>query len=265
MNQPATPLPQEGSSLPPPPAYSIRITQPENRPVVVYTLMGLTIIVFILQTFSAYIFGLDVPASWGAMIRGYIVAGQYWRLITPVLLHGSLIHIGFNLYALYVIGPGVEKYYGHWRFLALYLLGGLAGNVASFILSKPNIESIGASTAIFGLLAAQGIFIYHNRKLYGQRSRALLSNIIMIAVVNLILGVSLSSVIDNWGHLGGLVGGLLFALLAGPVYEVAGTPPVLHLEDTRQPLIVQLAALGEFVLIAALAFYFITTHNFPVL
>lgn len=264
MNQPGFPLPQPGSTTPPPPAYTVRIVQPENKPVVVYSLMAITSLVFLAQLFTGYLMGIDLPAGLGAMQRSFILSGQLWRLISPVFLHGSLVHIGFNLYALYVIGPGLEKYYGHTRFLALYFLAGFAGNVASFILSGPNTASLGSSTAIFGLLAAQGIFIYQNRRLYGQRTRGLLMNIISIAAINLFLGLSLSSMIDNWGHLGGMLGGLLFALLAGPKYEVEGLPPDLRLVDIRQPLVIQLTALGVFTLFAVLAMYFITTHNFPI-
>jgi rhomboid protease GluP len=110
--------------------------------------------------------GFDVPAALGMKVNELIIHGQIWRLITPVLLHGSILHLGFNMYALYILGPGLERFYGHWRFLTLYLLAGFAGNVMSFIFS-PN-PSLGASTAIFGLLGAQGVFLYHNRGIYGR-------------------------------------------------------------------------------------------------
>jgi rhomboid protease GluP len=88
-----------------------------------------------------------------------------WRLFTPLLLHGSIAHIGFNMYALFIIGPGLERYYGHLRFLVLYLLAGFAGNVFSFLFTPA--LSVGASTAIFGLVAAQGVFLYRHRQLFG--------------------------------------------------------------------------------------------------
>ena len=179
------------------------------KPTVTYVIIGLTIIVFGLQYLSQYLSPnhYDWPYMLGAKVNELILAGQVWRLFTPMLLHGSIMHIGFNMYALYVIGSSLERHYGHWRFLLLYLLGGFTGNVISFILS-PN-PSIGASTAVFGLVAAEAVFIYKNRKLFGSRARGMLMNLGLVILVNLVLG--LSPGIDNWGHLGGLAGGLIFA------------------------------------------------------
>jgi rhomboid protease GluP len=120
------------------------------------------------------------------------------------------------MYALYALGPSLERKYGVWPFLALYLIGGVWGNTLSFLLS-PN-PSLGASTAIFGLIAAQGVYIYKNRYLLGSTARPLLMNIVMMITINLILG--LSPGIDNWGHIGGLLGGLFFAWFAGPSFGI---------------------------------------------
>ncbi len=178
-----------------------------------------------------------------------IAAGQWWRLFTPMLLHGGIFHIGFNMYALYVLGPELERFYGGWRFFLLYLVAGFAGNVVSFVLSPYN--SLGASTAIFGLLGAEGVFLYQHKKLFGQRAQRALMNIIFIAVINLAIG--LSPGIDNWGHLGGLVGGTLFAWFGGPKLEVAGHPPNMTLRDVRPALIVLLVAVVDLMLFVALA------------
>jgi len=176
----------------------------------------ITITVFILQILSEFIFGYDLVAAWGAKINALILQGQIWRFLTPVLLHGSLLHIGFNMYALFSIGPQVEARYGKWPFIALYILSGLWGNTISFLLS-PN-ASLGASTAIFGLIASQAVYIYQNRHLLGSAARPMLTNITIVIAVNLVLG--LSPGIDNWGHLGGLIGGFLFSWFAGPSYGV---------------------------------------------
>jgi rhomboid protease GluP len=215
MNNPA---PQP---LQPNPAFA-----PARRftPQIVYGIMVLTILVFILQNVSIYTSGDDNFLNWGDKVNTLIVQGQLWRLVTPLLLHGSIIHIGFNMYALFVIGPGLERFYGRLRFLLLYLLAGIAGNVASFYFSP--YDSIGASTAIFGLIAAQGVFIYRNRQIFGAQARPMLINTIVIIGVNLIFGASLNLVagpgtpgIDNWGHLGGLFGGFAFGWFAGPLFE----------------------------------------------
>ncbi|HSS98156.1 MAG TPA: rhomboid family intramembrane serine protease, partial [Terriglobales bacterium] len=130
--------------------------------------------------------------------------------------HANIFHIAFNMYALNVLGPELERHYGRVPFLALYILSGFAGVVLSFLLTEA--PSLGASTSIFGLLAAQGIFVYRNQKLFGKRARAALTSIVNIAVINLLIG--LAPGIDDWGHVGGLLGGLVFAGMAGPRYEV---------------------------------------------
>lgn len=233
-----------GSPYPPGPPM-VRIQLPPHNPWMVYTILGLTIAIFALQMLSQSLLRVDYLAALGMKYNDAIRAGQFWRLLTPVLLHGSVIHIGFNMYALYVIGPGLERFYGHGRFLLLYLIGGFAGNVLSFILSPE--PSLGASTAIFGLIAAEGIFILKNRFLFGAEARPLIVNIGMIILINLALG--LSPGIDNWGHLGGLIGGLAFAWFAGPLLHLRQQPYHLQLEDQRSTQQVWLVAALEAALI----------------
>lgn len=235
----------------------VTVTIPNPRPIVTYSIIAVTVAVFGLQMLSQNLAGQDLVAALGDKYNPAILAGEYWRFITPVLLHGGFIHIAFNMYALFAIGPQLEKTYGHFRYLALYLLGGFAGNVLSFIFTPG--ASLGASTAIFGLLAAEGIFIYQNRKFFGGRSRAILINIIGIAAINLIIGRTLPG-IDNWGHLGGLVGGLLFAWFGGPVWDVRGIPPNLMVADRREPIQVELATAGVAILFSAIAAYSILIH-----
>ena len=217
----------------------ISVKLPERQPRVVYALLGITILVFLLQMLtSSGQFGrcpffneTDLPACYGLKVNELILAGQWWRLITPVFLHASLLHIGFNMYALYVLGPELERHFGHLPFLALYVLSGFAGVVLSFLLTQS--ASLGASTAIFGLLASQGVFVYLNQKLFGRRAQAMLRSIINIAIINLLIG--LTPGIDNWGHVGGLLGGGLFALLAAPTYRVEGDELEFHLVNRTPP------------------------------
>ena len=217
---------ESGASTTPKPA-TVTIQLPRSRPIVTYSLLSITILTFILQNLSDSALGIDWPFLLGAKINELIQQGEVWRLLTPILLHGSIPHILFNMYALYSIGPEIERTYGHWKFLLLYLTAGFTGITASFLLS-PN-PSIGASTSIFGLVAAEGIFIYRNRFLFGKRARSMLSNIGFIVLINFLLG--LSPGIDNWGHLGGLVGGLLFAWFIGPIFSLSGTYPEFKLVD----------------------------------
>ncbi|MEN6408396.1 MAG: rhomboid family intramembrane serine protease [Anaerolineaceae bacterium] len=211
------------------PPAEVRMNIPTVKPRVTYILMGICIVVYLLQMLSQLALGGDLPLAIGAKINSYILAGQIWRLVTPMFLHGSILHIAFNMYALYAIGLALEQQYGYARYLALFLLSGFAGNVASFLFS-PN-ASVGSSTAIFGLLAAQGVFVWQNRRFFGDRAKSILINTVTIAGINLILG--LTPGIDNWGHLGGLVGGVIFAALAGPLWGLQGTFPVFNLVDRR--------------------------------
>lgn len=237
---------------PPPEAAEPRyvpIRPPSVKPVVSYALLGLTIFVFILQMAGQTLLNRDVVALLGEKVNSLILQGQYWRLFTPMFLHGSILHIAFNMYALYIFGPGLERHYGHTRFLLLYLLSGFAGNVVSFIFSP--YPSLGSSTAIFGLIGAEGVFIYQNRKFFAGQARSALTQIIAIAAINLVFGMSPG--IDNWGHVGGLLGGLIFSWLAGPLLSVEGFPPYLEVKDNRGSRETLLASVSVGSLFAILA------------
>ena len=134
-------------------------------------------------------------------------------------------------------------------FLILYFISGFAGNVLSMMFTE--LPSLGASTAVFGLLGAQGIFIYQNRGLFGDQTRQALQSIIMVAAINLFIG--LSPGIDNWGHIGGLVAGVIFAWLGGPVLAPSGAIPYARLEDQRElsDIILAIAITGGFFAVLA--------------
>lgn len=235
---PQSPAPQAG-----PPKW-VELRYASRSALVVKVLIGITVLIYILQMISpafvdvndlmsrlgVIIYGSDPVSLLGMKINELILQGQYWRLITPVFLHGSLLHLAFNMYALYALGPELERHYGRWRFLALYFLSGFVGNVASFMFSTN--PSLGSSTAIFGLLGAEGVFLYQNRDLFGSNARKALMNIIMVAGFNLVIG--LSPGIDNWGHIGGLIGGLSFSWVAGPQLKVKGILPYLEVKDQRE-------------------------------
>ncbi|HSV85921.1 MAG TPA: rhomboid family intramembrane serine protease, partial [Levilinea sp.] len=96
----------------------VQVRLPEHRRFVSFTILGLTVLVFVLQVLTQSVLDYDYPLALGAKHNESIMRGELWRLFTPMLLHGSLAHIGFNMYALMVLGPGLERYYGHLRFLA---------------------------------------------------------------------------------------------------------------------------------------------------
>lgn len=217
-----------GENAPPP---QRRVIRPKaTRPMVTYVALGITIAMYLLQEVVRATTGSQWVELYLMKINEYIIAGQFWRLITPILLHGSVLHLAFNMYALYVIGRGLEQQFGSGRYLLLYLVAGFTGNVLSFMIT-PN-PSLGASTSIFGVVAAQGVFIYQNRELFGGNARAMLSNTLMVVALNLFLGAT-STGIDNWGHLGGLLGGFAFAWFAGPLLSLHPTMYGYQLTDAR--------------------------------
>jgi rhomboid protease GluP len=218
--------PDSFNSPPPPERQMVRVSAPIVRPRLTYLLVGITIFVYLLQLASQPVLQVDLPLVLFAKVNEYIRAGQFWRLITPILVHGSLMHIAFNMYALFILGSDLESVMGYKRFMLLYLLAGFSGNVLSFLLSDK--VSVGASTSIFGMIAAQGIFLYQNRTLLPNASNAL-KRLGSVLLVNLV--ISLSPGIDLWGHLGGLFGGAVFAWFAGPRWILQGIFPNLQVID----------------------------------
>jgi len=234
----------------------VRIQIPKRKPTTTFVLIGISIVVFILQTIIETFSGYDLLFLYGGKINNLIKAGQIWRLITPVLLHGSILHIAMNMYALYILGHRMERFYGHGRFLLLYLISAFAGNVLSFVLTPA--PSLGASTAIFGLFSAEGIFILQNRKLFGPaQTRQAMMNLGIILMINMVYGFAPGSNIDIMGHIGGLLGGIFFAWKAGPILKVAGQPPFFDMVDTRKNKDVVIAiavVLVGFTIIAMIPF-----------
>jgi len=215
---------------PQPPPQAVRVTLPQSAPYVTYAIIGVTVFIYILQLATQFLIQVDLPVVFFLKVNELIREGQFWRLLTPALVHGSITHIGFNMYALLSFGTGLERHFGHKRFLALYVLGAFTGNVMSFLFVSNN--SLGASTAIFGLLGAEGIFLYQNRTLFAGQFKSAIGNIIFIAAINLFIIGSLPN-IDNWGHIGGLLGGTMFAWFASPLWAIEGIQPMLQLADKR--------------------------------
>lgn len=251
--EPSSDLPHDSER----PTTRVRVQLPDRKPVVTITLMVIMGVMYLLQMLTTLIFQQDLPAALGMKINDAILAGQYWRLVTPMFLHGSLLHLGFNVYALYILGRPVERYFGRARYLGLFVLSGITGNLFSFLFTSS--PSLGSSTAIFGLLAAEGVFIYQNQKLFGDRFGTALRQIVQVAVINLLIG--LSPGIDNWGHLGGLLGGIAFAWFAGPQYALKGPSPVIELADRRPKSRASLVFLIELIILAGLAAWVIISRS----
>ena len=254
MNQtPSTP-PLDPQPAPQPRA--VRIPLPVSVPYVTYTLIGVTSLVYVLRLLSVAVWGstfqgMDYLELYGARINELIRAGEVWRFLTPAFLHASPPHLLFNMYALYAFGAGLERHFGHGRFLLLYALGAFAGNVFSFLMMSNGGFSVGASTAVFGLIGAEGIFLYQNRKLFGEQVKGAINNVVVVVALNLLIG--LAPGIDLWGHIGGLFGGLIFTWFGGPNWKVEGIFPSFQLVDERETRDVLLAVLAVLVPFVGLA------------
>lgn len=251
MNQPAPqddPQPADSPAprmQPQPQSQRMTVRVPNSRPVVVYTLLAVTILIYAGEYISNLMLGGDILFYYGGKINQFILMGQLWRFFTPALLHGSIAHLGFNMYFLYRVGANLERWYGHRRFLLLYVLGAFAGNAASFLFSTN--PSLGSSTALFALIAAEGVFVLQNRQFISGGAMSALTNIVIVIVINLGIGLAPGTNIDNWGHLGGLVGGVVFAYFGGPKWglDLSTIPPrIVDLRTARQ------AALGAVSVLA---------------
>ena len=187
-----------------------------KTPVLSYVLMGLNIVVWILLSVYSNINKIDYSRliiDFGAKENESILLGEYWRFLTPVFLHVNLVHLLVNTYSLYVFGPLVEKIFGHVKFIIIYFTAGIIGNIASFAFSI--IPGVGASGAIFGML---GAIVYYGFEKPEAYKRYFGKDILMTIAINIAYGFS-SERIDNFAHLGGLLGGFLAAgvLKAGHV------------------------------------------------
>lgn len=151
----------------------------------------------------------------GAKYGSLIESGEWWRFVTPVFLHANLIHLGFNSWVLFDLGPAVEGLYGPQKFLVLYVLTGAAGFVLSF-LWQPLAVSIGASGAIFGLIGVMIAYGYRNRRTAGEAVRNMF---VRWAVYMLAFGLLIPG-IDNAAHIGGLLAGIAFGALVSDMPSV---------------------------------------------
>ncbi|HWI22278.1 MAG TPA: rhomboid family intramembrane serine protease [Baekduia sp.] len=189
-----------------------------TEPRVTYVLIAACVIAFL----GSGQFGLGGSSSGNEIFRngallGYgsldgltaigVHEGQYWRLITGGFLHSGLIHIGFNMYLLYYLGRMLEPLYGPWRFGAIYFTALLAGSFGALI-QNPNGFTVGASGAVFGLMGAAFM------EMRARGEDPFRSEIGMLIVLNLGLSFVISNV-SIGGHIGGLVGGALVAILIG--------------------------------------------------
>lgn len=219
------PAGEAGEATPIPQPQQVRVPLPLSTAWASRVLLVLNLAIFavpfLLDLVGVRLFGYpvsDVIRAFGAKNNAAIAQdGEYWRFLTSMFLHGNLLHMAFNAYALYLFGPEAERIFGTGRFLALYFIAGLAGGVASYAFSASN--SVGASGAIFGLIGGLAAFYYVARNVLGQVARQQLGSLITVIMINLFLGLN-SQTIDNMAHMGGLAGGAVLGFLLAPRFEL---------------------------------------------
>lgn len=179
----------------------------------------------------------------GAKLNFFIDQGQYWRFVTPLFLHGGLLHLALNTYALYLMGRMLENVLGRAAYLCIFALSGTASIYASYLGNET--LSVGASGAIFGLLGAGVVFgLTHRKEIPPAFQRYYGAGLLPWVALNLILGFTLPN-IDNYAHLGGLSAGVLLARLLDP-------SPKSPAKAWRRGLSLLLAGLSALLLLFAL-------------
>jgi len=197
-----------------------RASRGATEALVTKTLIGLNLAVYLITVvqgaginnpggslfYKLCLLGRPVQLPDGTIYEG-IAGGEYWRLITSAFLHANLLHIGFNMLALWWFGGYVEEYLGRARFIGLYLVSGLAGSAGALYTNK--LITVGASGAIFGVLGAMAIIEW------SQTGRFFQGQAVTLIVINLVIGLAYNSSgggISIGGHIGGLIGGMLCTL-----------------------------------------------------
>ena len=178
-----------------------------KKPVVTYILIVLNLMVFL----YGVLHGNDELINMFGNNYELVQNGEFYRLFTCMFVHADILHILFNMIALYSIGPVVERYYGKSKFLLIYLVSGLLGSIFSGVFMTADSISIGASGAIFGLLGSICYFTYYYR---ATLQGILRGSIMPVIIINLVIGF-LSSSIDLSAHIGGLIGGILISMAIG--------------------------------------------------
>lgn len=238
LERPPEPRPQP--QQPQQPRQRITLNIRSVSPRATYALIAINVLIFVVRLFS---FNLDEQIYlWGANhAPDVLLNGEYYRLFTSMFLHASVytlfggfalqnsLHIISNMYILYAVGNSLERLFGHTRFLIVYLLGGLGGSILSILLNDANVYSVGASGAVVAILAGEFVFLYQNRKLMGEAGLRRRRTLIIFAIVIIASGFAANQLgteapIDNWGHVGGLIGGLILAWFISPILNLRSHP-----------------------------------------
>ena len=206
-----------------------------GKPQMTYILLAVNILLFMFVESQGSTTSVSTLIEFGAKYNPAIMEGEWWRIGSSMFLHIGLLHLLMNMLALYYIGIAVERIYGTWRFSVIYLLAGIFGGVASFMLN-PHVAA-GASGAIFGLFGALLYFGVRHRQLF---FKTMGWNLIFVIVLNIAFGIMVPQV-DNGAHMGGLIGGF-----------IAST--AFNLPKRNEKLIQGIALTGYIVILGTMAF-----------
>ena len=231
------------------------VRRQESTITLTHVLFGANIAVFLAMLFASgdpsafanplHEFSPQVSIHFGANYGPLTLSGGWWRLVTYMFLHGSLLHIGFNMWCLWDLGALCESLYGRWTFAGIYLITGIAGGLAS-IGWNPQVWSVGASGAIFGLAGALIASFYLGEfSLPRVAISGTLRSLLIFAGVNLFLGGMFAGV-DNACHIGGLVSGLMLGAVVAVCAPQQGNPLRRFSVVGIVALLVAFAALGIF-------------------
>lgn len=184
----------------------------EKNPIITRILVAVNIMIYLYMVLTG---NSELFTAKFAVFGPYVQFGEYYRLITGAFIHSDIFHLLFNCYALYIIGSQVETYLGKFKYTFIYFLSAISSSLLSMLFARGNYYSVGASGAIFGLMGALLYFGYYYRVYLGN---VLKSQIIPLIIINLIIGF-VSPGIDNFGHIGGLIGGVLTTYAVGVKYK----------------------------------------------
>lgn len=172
---------------------------------VVSTLIAINLIVYVLTLLP----GIGTLLwNYGVQVNFLVQTGEWWRIFSAMFLHAGFLHILFNMFSLYLFGPELEKIAGKARFMTIYLISGIIGNVATYMLYNSNYTSLGASGAIFGIFGAFGALVYYTR-----RTMPMLRKLILPIIIISVIMTFLQSNVNVYAHLGGLVTGFVLGLV----------------------------------------------------
>ncbi len=187
---------------------------------ITYALIAINILGYIFSAFLSKNFidiDTEVLVHMGALYGPITVPfGEWWRLLSAIFLHGGIMHLFMNMFSLYLIGRGVERYFNTVSYVSIYLFSGLLGGLASLYMHPASV-GVGASGAIFGIFGAlAGFFIAYKEKIQAH-TKAFMKEFSIIIGVNLMIGLSIPSV-DVSAHVGGLIIGILggYAIAKNP-------------------------------------------------